>query len=113
MLLQDPSLEAIRSRRGQDVNEEHAKADTNLEAGSLPACQAFPGRLSFAADMLLQDPSVEAIRSRRGQDVNEERAREYHESALRRFVQGRKVAILPDWGGGASHEHNRPAESHA
>lgn len=53
-------------------------------------------------------------RSKRGKEVNEEQARKYHDNALRRFAEGRKIAILPDWGHGEQQPpQQHPAESHA
>ncbi len=37
-------------------------------------------------------------------DPDVDAAKKYHDSSLRRFVSGRKIGILPDWGSG-KHEH--------
>ena len=51
---------------------------------------------------VLQDPAVTAFRSKRGKELEPDpaAAAKYNDNSLRRFVSGRKIAILPDWGSG-------------
>ncbi len=44
----------------------------------------------------LQDPSVTTWRSQRDHEVRPEEGEPYKDSALRRFVHGRKVEMFPD-----------------
>lgn len=60
----------------------------------------------------LQDPAVTAFRSQRGRelDPDKDKAAQYHDNALRKFVSGRKIGILPD--PGSHHKHADHGSSH-
>ena len=56
-----------------------------------------------------------AFRSKRGTelDPNVEAASRYNDSSLRRFVHGRKIAILPDWQSPSGRQEEVPKSSSA